>query len=303
MMRHVLVTISTQEIAWHPQYVPSLFQPPIRYVKAQLELGASGFEHWQLYAEAEPAQSLTSWKELLYAPWAHIERRKGSQRDCINYVSKSDTRLHGPETAFETGSPATCKDSVDDAYKRALKAESYSEAMNIIEEYAPRDFVLYNNQIMNTLQRRFSIPFINKALTFTFTRLRESHDLLAKYSLIITGATNLGKTQYALSHFTYPCLISHIDDLKKITPITDGLVFDDMNFNHWPPNSCIHLTDLELPRSINVKYGTATVPAKLHRIFTTNRPFNELFSKDCSLLELQALQRRCHIIYIENKLY
>lgn len=303
MMKSVLVTIHTDGSNWNPRYVHSLFEPPVTYVKGQLERGAEGKEHWQLYAEAKPAQGLQKWKELLMAPSAHIEGRRGTQQDCINYVSKEDTRLHGPETDFETGTPGIDKGSADDAYKAALEAETFDVALKILKARCPRDFVLYHKNIISTLQHVFEPKWNNMAPELIFTIPKISNDLLIRYSIVIMGTTGLGKTMYALSHFNNPIMISHIDDLKKISPMNDGIVFDDMCFGHWPPNSCIHITDMEHPRSINVKYGTITIPGGLRRIFTTNRPINELFSEKCSLLELQAITRRCHQLHIHQKLF
>lgn len=301
MMKSVLATIHIDGSYWHPHYLE--WKPPITYVKGQLELGLQGSLHWQLYMECKPPQSIKSWKTILMCDHVHLEGRKGSQQDCINYVSKTDTRVHGPETDFEHGTPDIQKDGYEEAYRRALGAESYNAAIQILREKVPRDYVLFNRQIVSTLQTEFKSKWNNNSSNLLFTVPRINQDKLNNNAIVINGPSGIGKTQYALSHFLEPVLLSHIDDLKKITPTTDGIVFDDMNFNHWPPNSCIHLCDMELPRSINVKYGTKEIPQYLKRIFTTNRPFNELWSKDCSLLELQAITRRCHCITFNNKLF
>lgn len=76
-----------------------------------------------------------------------------------------------------------------------------------------------------------------------------------------------------------------------------------MNFAHWPPGACIHLCDLELPRSINVKYGVAEIPQRMPRIFTTNRVLYDLFSTNATEEERAAIERRVHIVNLFNKLY
>lgn len=274
MMKSVLATIHIDGNYWHPHYIN--WGPPITFVKGQLELGEQGSVHWQIYAEARPAQGLRKWKELFMNNEMHLEARRGTQTDCINYVTKEDTRIHGPETGFEYGTPAIEKDGYEEAYRQALGAESYNAAIQILKEKTPRDYVLFNQQITRTLEKEFKVQWINNSKNLLFNIPNILPDILSNKAIVINGASGLGKTQYALSHFDNPVLISHIDDIRKINSHTDGIIFDDMNFQHWPPNACIHLCDMELPRSINIKYGTKELRQGLPRIFTTNRNFSEL---------------------------
>jgi hypothetical protein len=88
--------------------------------------------------------------------------------------------------------------------------------------------------------------------------------------LVFMGKAGAGKTQFAKRHFKKPILISHLEDLRKIKHDTDGLVFDDMNFNHIPRQAQIHLLDIEEDRSIHVRYGLVEIPAGMPRIFCCN---------------------------------
>ena len=90
-------------------------------------------------------------------------------------------------------------------------------------------------------------------------------------SVVLSGNAGVGKTQYALAHFENPLLISHIDKLKEFDPsFHDGLVFDDMDFSHWPLSAQKHLLDWSEPREINVKHSIAHIPARTKKIFTCN---------------------------------
>lgn len=117
--------------------------------------------------------------------------------------------------------------------------------------------------------------------------------------VVLTGDTGTGKTRYALAHFENPLLVSHMDDLKQLKPSHDGIVFDDIGFSHWPLESCIHLCDVALPRTINVKHGSVTIPAGKPRFFTTNREFTGLFPND----EWGALKRRTHVLRVRAPLF
>lgn len=61
-----------------------------------------------------------------------------------------------------------------------------------------------------------------------------------------------------------------MDDLKKLNRDNDGLVFDDMSFNHYPATSILHLTDVQEQRSIHGRYNNSTIPKGMPRIFTSN---------------------------------
>jgi len=113
-------------------------------------------------------------------------------------------------------------------------------------------------------------------------------------SHIIWGASGIGKTQFALAHFSKPLLVSHIDDLKTFDPeFHDGVVFDDMSFTHYPRTGQIHLLDIDQPRTIHIRYGTISLPANTKKIFTTNEEGGFIF-----LLEDEAIKRRVTVTRI-----
>lgn len=303
-LRFVLITLNASS-GWK---LPVNWPDWITYCHGQLELGSQGeYEHWQIYAEAKVSNSLTQWKTV-FGRTAHIEARRGTQEQAIAYVSKSDTRIHGPDTDFTVGQPTLPIEAVrqlkdlNNAYKRALTAPSYKEALDWLKEQVPRDYVLYHVQITRTLQLEFAKDQQTN-IYGNWTHDPCTTESLQTTAVILTGPSGYGKTRYALSKFQSPLLCSHIDDLKKLNPNHDGIVFDDMNFQHYPPNACIHLVDMELTRSINVKYGIVSLPAFTKRIFTTNRPLFELFSEKCSDEEWNAINRRVTLLEINEKLF
>lgn len=72
--------------------------PGTQWIRGQLELGAGGFLHWQIYVEFERKLRLSSVKQL-FSEQAHCEPSRSSS--AIEYVWKEDTRV--PETQFEFG--------------------------------------------------------------------------------------------------------------------------------------------------------------------------------------------------------
>lgn len=113
-------------------------------------------------------------------------------------------------------------------------------------------------------------------------------DMVPWRTTVVVGETGVGKTTWALQRAQKPCLVaSHIDDLKGLNNGIKCIIFDDMDFSHWPRTSQIHLVDGDLPRSINIRYGVAKIPAGIQKIFTANYyPF----------VQDEAIKRRVDLI-------
>lgn len=121
--------------------------------------------------------------------------------------------------------------------------------------------------------------------------------------LFVTGATGTGKTRWALSQFVSPLLVSHMSDLKQYSPNQhDGIVFDDMEFRKMSAAEAIHILDWEMPRTLNVKHGSVTIPANTRKIFTSNQAFAEVMP-ECPEQTFLALLRRVTIMPVTSNLY
>lgn len=93
-------------------------------------------------------------------------------------------------------------------------------------------------------------------------------------TFVLIGPSGCGKSTWAKRVAPKPALfVSHVDDLRKFNvDVHKSIIFDDMDFNHWPRTAQIHLVDQHDVRSINVRYGTVTIPAGTPKIFTSNLP-------------------------------
>lgn len=69
---------------------------------------------------------------------------------------------------------------------------------------------------------------------------------------------------------------SHIDQLKGFrTGFHKSIIFDDVDFNHYPRHSQIHLCDFDNPRAIHCRHAVANIPAGIFKCFTCNElPLN-----------------------------
>lgn len=97
------------------------------------------------------------------------------------------------------------------------------------------------------------------------------------YCNVIIGPPNCGKTQWVLSHFNKPLLVTHIDTLLDYdADYHDAIVFDDMDFKHYHRTAQIHITDWNNSRQIHCRYRTAKIPKHTVKVFVCNEyPFTE----------------------------
>lgn len=122
-------------------------------------------------------------------------------------------------------------------------------------------------------------------------------------ALFLYGGTGLGKTRWAIAQFKSPLLVSHLEDLKAFRPdLHDGLVFDDMCLAGLEPAVVgIHLVDWECPRTLNVKFGSITIPAETQKIFTSNKRLEDTFPRSLSPEQWDAVRRRfTKVIHLES---
>lgn len=106
---------------------------------------------------------------------------------------------------------------------------------------------------------------------------------------VIIGPTGMGKTVFAKTKATKPCLfVSHMDDLRQYNQnLHKSIIFDDMSFTHIPVTGQIHLCDLFEARSIHIRYGIARLPKGTERWITCN---------SMPLADHEAIRRRINLI-------
>lgn len=130
---------------------------------------------------------------------------------------------------------------------------------------------------------KVSQPTIEKA---EFKEMRFEKITCWETPWIVWGEPGIGKTEFALQHFEKPFFCCHIDQLLDYVPENhDGIIFDDMKFNHWPRESQIHILDTNQTRAIHCRHYTATIPRRTKKIFCTNVYGGHIFDLDDGAIE------------------
>jgi len=261
----------------------------------QKERAASGYEHYQGYLQLPRKSRISYLRRLLWCEGVNYEIARGSPDDNIKYCTKDDTRIDGPWTGGEPMRKGKRSD-LDDV--KEMVKEGCTE-----KEIADKHFSSW-------CRYRNSFKEYEKLITpptqpmYVMTDFNAPPIPLDQGVVHLWGPTGTGKTQYAMAHFKSPLMVRHMDQLTQFDPKKhDGIVFDDMTFNHLPPTAVIHLLDWDMPSAIHVRYTTAVIPAKTKRIITSND--RDIFYDETkiSVPLVAAIMRRVTQISIPDRLF
>lgn len=200
-----------------------------------------------------------------------------------NYIRKDGEFMEWRDTAPEE----------DNAFElaRTLPFEEYFERTrkkNISFQYA-RNAWEHTQSEFNQITL-FEDPNIN--LNLPLIEPLQTFNVSTELTNIIVGPTGCGKTVTLCRRMLKPILFcTHVDQLKHFNHlIHKSILFDDMDFSHWPVTAQIHLTDRQMPRAINRRYGTTLIPPGVQVSVTCNqRPFtwDPAINRRLNLLTLQ----------------
>lgn len=234
--------------------------------------------------------------------WVKQEDLAKKRGYCVDDNHKKDGTPKGviaPLKEIGQWSAPRVKKNMQEVYTDAFAARTYEEGVNIILEHLPRDYALHGDSIDRNLLKRkleFEIP------KYQLTDFNIPPIEFEEKAVLMWGDTHLGKTEFALAHFKNPLLVRHIDDLKKLRPQHDGIVFDDMSFTHWPKDNVKHLLDWNRTSTIHCRFSNAKIPAKTKKIFCSNseNPFYEI---GILISDRDAIESRLKRINVTDRLF
>jgi len=265
------------------------------------EIGATGYEHTHVLVMLNAKPDIKNAHKFDYQVdgdlvHPNIQPIKSAEHlaNWRKYVDKSDPDPVGELPAVKAGPEEKFSAATEHVLNCQRWADVFKGPVEIQMTICSK--IPYFKMLWETNAKKKTT--VTKYSNFTANLLD-----LSEKNWLVSGKAGTGKTAWALSHFKNGVMVSHIDDLKNITPETDGIVFDDMSFKHWAPESIIHLLDREHDRSIHCRYTNAEIPAGLPKIFTHNR--DDIFISEKGLSDEQeaAVRRRYNHFAVRANLF
>ncbi len=239
------------------------------------ETGDSGTDHVQGYVEFETRKTLGKVKKILVR--AHWEKRNGTPLQASVYCKKDGDYIE-TGTLSSPGKRSDLDQIRDEIKNGATKRDLWDDHFPTMVRYHKGMYEGMQQLATDDCDHKFSLDDFE---------MDELDDFSKSY--VLYGEPGIGKTCFALAHFTNPLFVTHMDDLLNFDKnVYDGIVFDDMSFQHMPRTAQIHLVDVDHRRSIHCRYARAILPASTRKIFTTNEAYGAIFLED------SAINRRLH---------
>lgn len=257
----------------------------LTYVTGQLERAESGYIHWQVYAEFGRQLSLQAVKELVGDATVHVEPRRGSQKQAIDYVTKEDTRIAGP---FEYGEKKnqgrrSDLDTVADEIKNG-------QSIRDVATNHPTTFIRYGSGI----QRWASIIAPSRTTKTHVTCIWGTPGAGKTYEArrLATEAAGgdeskvwwMGTTPGFFENYMGQ-EIAVLDDIDSGTPAQNGMVL--------PLDALLKAMDAT-PWTCNIKGSSASWLVKKLFITSNSRP-EEWFGPAITLEKSAAIMRRIDV--------
>nr|BDQ69139.1 replication associated protein [West African Asystasia virus 2] len=152
--------------------------------------------------------------------------------DVKSYIDKDGDTLEWGEFQIDGRSARGGQQTANDAYAKAINSGSKSEALNILRELAPKDFVLQYHNLNSNLDRIFQAPpetYVSPFLSSSFDRVPEELEVWVSdnvmgpaarpwrpNSIVIEGDSRTGKTMWARSLGPHNYLCGHLDLSPKV---------------------------------------------------------------------------------------
>lgn len=218
--------------------------------------------HLHIWAEASSKPNIKNpaYFDFQYEGKTYHPNIQKAQKNWIwNYLKKQDTE------------PLT---NIPEGYVDIAKDGDTEEAMRRFSNEHPKEFVINFDRIKKHLKLLGKRK--REDIVYPFTG--DIVDIEDGKSLLLIDEPGKGKTEWAKSfvvhHLQKTYLrVTHIDTLKKYDG-EDVLIFDDVDFQHLPRETQIHLAEVRNARSIHCRHTVADIPPGVLNIFLGNqRPF------------------------------
>ncbi len=228
--RRWMITIF--DISWDHHKIDT---KKIKYVRGQAEVcPETAKRHYQLYVVVQNSCRFTALKTWMDSPTCHIERAMGTHTECVEYVTKEETRdLKNPWTIV-IGDDKMIGQGVRTDYETAAATINSKGLKRLLEE-----------------EPGFCLKNINKIVKYN--EVMSLYGIKSGYKerlvIWVEGVPGIGKTRAA--HDAWP---DHVHFLRKTSTQTwwdgydpkvhDVLVLDDMTAGLFTQNEMLSFTDV-----------------------------------------------------------
>nr|AFI56599.1 replication associated protein [Tomato leaf curl Sudan virus] len=209
-----------------------------KYIKVCRELHENGEPHLHVLIQFEgkfKCQNQRFFDLVSPSRAAHfhpnIQGAKSSS-DVKSYIDKDGDTLDWGEFQIDGRSARGGQQSANDAYAAAINSGSKSEALRVLRELAPRDYILQFHNLNSNLDRIFQeppAPYISPFLSSSFNQVPEELEVWVSEnvmpsaarpwrpnSIVIEGDSRTGKTMWARSLGPHNYLCGHLDLSPKV---------------------------------------------------------------------------------------
>nr|UUV61230.1 C1 [Tomato mottle leaf curl virus] len=256
-------------------------QTPVNklFVRVAIELHEDGQPHLHVLIQFEGKFQCTNERFFdLVSPTrsAHfhpnIQGAKSSS-DVKTYVEKDGDFIDHGVFQIDGRSARGGQQSANDTYAKVLNAGSVMEALNILREEQPKDFVLQHHNIRSNLERIFQNapePWVPPFPLSSFTEVPEEMQEWADdyfggdpaarperpISIIIEGDSRTGKTMWARALGPHNYLSGHLDFNSRVYSneaeynVIDDVTPQYLKMKHWK-----ELIGAQKDWQSNCKYG------------------------------------------------
>ncbi|AIQ82288.1 replication associated protein [Synedrella leaf curl virus-[Portblair:Andaman]] len=205
-----------------------------------------------------------------------------SSSDVKTYMEKDGDILdHGIFQVDGRSARGGCQ-SANDAYAEAINAGSKAQALNILKEKAPKDFLLQFHNLNSNLDRIFRPPMAPYVSPFTSSSFDQVPEELEEWraenvvdaaarpirpiSIVIEGDSRTGKTMWARSLGPHNYLCGHLDLSPKVYSNDAWFnVIDDVDphflkhFKEFMGAQRVCLSNTKYGKPVQIKGGIPTI--------------------------------------------
>nr|AFX60796.1 REP [Macroptilium yellow spot virus] len=196
-----------------------------------------------------------------------------SSSDVKSYVDKDGDTIEWGEFQVDARSARGGQQTANESYAKVLNAQNLEQALQILKEEQPKDYVLQHHNIRSNLERIFSKapePWAPPFHLSSFTNVpKEMQDWSDNYfgrgaaarperpiSIIIEGDSRTGKTMWARALGSHNYLSGHLDFNSKVYSndvqynVIDDIAPQYLKLKHWK-----ELIGAQKDWQSNCKYG------------------------------------------------